>query len=67
MCSSNLQYEMDKLNFDWKISNERFEFIPGNIEVFIKQHPDIIIEYIGDPMYVPPSANPNYKPTDVRA
>ncbi|NLK36900.1 MAG: hypothetical protein GX299_02305 [Epulopiscium sp.] len=63
-----IQYQMDKLNFEWKISNGNFEFIPGNIEVSIAQQPDIIIEYIGSPIYVPPSADPNNTATiDVRA
>ena len=29
-----IQYEMDKLNFDWKINKTGFEFIPGSIEFF---------------------------------
>jgi len=40
------------------------EFVPGNIEVIIKEYPRIEITYIGDPIYVPPSADPNYKPID---
>ena len=28
----------------------------------ITQQPDVKIEYVGDPIYVPPSANPNYTP-----
>lgn len=62
-----INYEMDKLNFDLKIANGNFEFIPGNIEMSITQYPDIIIEYVGGPLYVPPSADPNYEPVDVRA
>lgn len=61
-----INYEMDKLNFDLKVANGNFEFIPGNIEMSITQHPDILIEYIGGPIYVPPSADPNYEPIDVR-
>jgi len=30
------------------------------------QH-QVIIKYIGGPLYVPPSADPNYKPVDVNA
>ena len=60
-----IQYEMDKLNFDWKINKTGFEFIPGSIEFSITQQPDVLIEYVGDPLYVPPSANPNY--IDVKA
>lgn len=62
-----INYEMDKLNFDLKVANGNFEFIPGNIEMSITQHPDVIIEYVGGPIYVPPSADPNYEPLDVRA
>ena len=62
-----INYEMDKLNFDLKVANGNFEFIPGNIEVSITQQPDVLIEYIGGPIYVPPSADPNYEPIDVRA
>lgn len=62
-----INYEMDKLNFDLKVANGNFEFIPGNIEVSITQHPDVLIEYVGGPLYVPPSADPNYEPLDVRA
>lgn len=62
-----INYEMDKLNFDLKIANGNFEFIPGDIEMSITQHPDVLIEYIGGPIYVPPSADPNYEPIDVRA
>lgn len=56
----SIQYEMDKLNFEFKLANGDFEFIPGNIEVSITQYPDVQIEYIGKPLYVPPSAAPDY-------
>ena len=62
-----IDYQMDKLNFDWKIMKGEFEFIPGDIEMVITQRPDVIIEYIGDPIYVPASADPNYEPIDIRA
>ena len=62
-----INYEMDKLNFDLKLANGNFEFIPGNIEMSITQRPEVRIEYVGGPIYVPPSADPNYEPIDVRA
>jgi hypothetical protein len=63
-----IEYEMDKLNFDWQTNNENFHFTPANIEFTIQQHPQVIIEYVGSPIYVPPSANPNYEPVvDTRA
>ena len=63
----NIRYEMDKLNFDWRMNEGQFEFIPGDIEFSVTQKPDVIIKYIGSPLYVPPSADPNYEPVDVKA
>ena len=61
----NIRYEMDKLNFDWKMGEGSFEFTPGDIEFTVTQRPDVVIKYIGGPIYVPPSADPNYEPVDV--
>lgn len=54
--SLSIRYEMDKLNFDMKIDKGDVKFIPGTIELSISQYPDVMIEYMGDPIYVPPSA-----------
>mgnify|MGYP003311655983 CR=1 FL=1 len=62
-----IDYQLDKLNFDWKTQQGSFEFIPGDIEIMVSQRPEVRIEYIGDPLYVPPSADPNYEPIDVKA
>jgi hypothetical protein len=62
-----IRYEMDKLNFDWRVGAGDFNFVPGDIEVSVTQQPDIIIKYIGGPLYVPPSAAPDYEPVDVQA
>jgi len=50
----SIRYAMDKLNFDWRMDNGNVEFIPGNIEFTVTQQPDVIIKYIGEPVYVPP-------------
>lgn len=63
----NIRYEMDKLNFDWRMSEGQFEFTPGDIEISVTQKPDVIVKYIGSPIYVPPSSDPNYEPVDVKA
>lgn len=62
-----IRYEMDKLNFDWRVNRPQFEFTPGDIELSVTQKPDVIIKYVGGPLYVPPSADPNYEPVDVQA
>ena len=63
----NIRFEMDKLNFDWRVNQTQFKFIPGDIEISVKQQPDVIIKYIGGPLYVPPSADPDHEPIDVQA
>lgn len=50
-----IEYQMDKLNFDWKIDKGQVDFIPGDIEFVIDQYPEVRIEYVGKPLYVPPS------------
>jgi hypothetical protein len=58
----NIEYEMDDLDFNWQINQGNFKFIPASIEFTIAERPHVVIEYVGDPIYVPPSANPNYEP-----
>lgn len=50
-----IQYQMDKLNFDWKVDQGSVEFIPGDVSISITEFPDVLIEYVGGPFYVPPS------------
>ena len=63
----SIRYEMDKLNFDWRMNQMSFTFIPGDIEFTMTQRPDVIIKYVGGPVYVPPSSDPDYEPVDVQA
>lgn len=63
----SIRYEMDKLNFDWRMEQMSFTFVPGDIEFTVTQQPDVIIKYVGGPLYVPPSSDPNYEPIDVNA
>lgn len=61
----SIKYETDKLNFDFKQNKQPLEFIPGDIELIVTERPRVIINYIGGPLYVPPSADPNYVDTEV--
>ena len=56
-----IRFEMDKLNFDWRMNQASFEFTPGDIQISVTQQPDVQIKYVGGPLYVPPSADPNYE------
>lgn len=59
----NIEYQMGTQEFDWDVKPQLpMEFIPGSVELIVRDRPRVEIEYIGDPIYVPPSANPNYKP-----
>lgn len=57
-----IKYNMDKLKMNVKNNDRPMKFVPGDIEFEITQKPDVIINYVGDPIYVPPSADPNYEP-----
>lgn len=65
----SMEYQMDRLSFDLKVNNGNVEYIPGSVELVITQFADINIEYIGDPIYVPPSAGERFlgKELDVTA
>jgi hypothetical protein len=65
----SVTYAASDTSFDWEaMAAPNFEFIPGSIEFLIKEMPRLDIEYLGEPIYFPLSANPNYEPVvDVRA
>jgi len=64
----NVQYEMDKVNFNFKMADSKVEFTPADLEFTIEQRPEVVVKYIGGPIYVPPSSDPNYEPeVDVKA
>lgn len=59
----NIEYQMGDQDIDWDVLPRLpMRFIPGSVELIIRDRPRVEIEYVGDPIYVPPSANPNYKP-----
>lgn len=60
----SMNFTMDELSFDWNIERPQIQFIPGSIEFIINEYPSVEINYIGTPIFVPPSANPNYKEID---
>lgn len=63
----NIQYTTDELNIDWQSQRPQFEFVPPTIELSLKERPQVIIEYLGGPIYVPASSDPNYTPLDTEA
>lgn len=63
----SMNFQMDKLDFDWNIERPQIKFIPGSIEFIIKEYPRLEINYKGTPIFVPPSANPNNREIDTFA
>lgn len=60
----SMSFTMDELDFDWNVERPQINFIPGSVEFIISEYPNVEINYIGTPIFVPPSANPNYKEID---
>lgn len=59
----NINYEVGDVAIDWENAQMMpYEFTPGRVELSIAQMPRVEIEYLGGPIYVPPSADPNYEP-----
>ncbi len=59
----SIDYQMGSQEFDWDVNTSvPMEFIPGSVELIVRDRPRVEIEYIGEPLYVPPSSNPNYEP-----
>ncbi|MFI3253286.1 MAG: DUF6470 family protein [Eubacteriales bacterium] len=56
----DIQFQPDELQFDWDITEQELKFTPGSIELEMTQRPDVIVRYVGGPMYVPKSSDPNY-------
>lgn len=43
-----------------KPNNLDTSFMPPDLEIKIVEHPKVIIKYVGGPIYIPKSADPNY-------
>ncbi len=52
----NMSFEPSNVSIDWNIEENAFNFIPGSVRMKITQMSSVNIEYIGGPLYFPPSA-----------
>lgn len=50
----DMEYTPVKQNFDWQIAKNIMEFVPGKFDIQVKRYPEVKIEYLGEPNYVPP-------------
>jgi hypothetical protein len=65
-------FESMLINFDMSqlsgglpsADNENTSFLPPDLEIKVVERPKVIIKYVGGPLYIPRSADPNYVPPD---
>ena len=56
----DIDYHVGSLNFDWLEMRNVMNFVPGSVRMTILQYPRVDVEYVGGPIYIPPSADPDY-------
>lgn len=62
----SISYQADEMDFDWDIaSSPSFEFVPGSVEFQVKTQARVDIEYVGRPIYCPPSADPLFEESEL--
>jgi hypothetical protein len=60
----NTDYQKGDLSYDWQIMRNVMNYVPGSIRMTILQYPSVEIEYLGGPVYIPRSADPDYVETE---
>ena len=55
-----MNYQAGKLTNDWEIMRNIMNYVPGSVRMNILEQPKVHIEYVGRPMYIPPSADPDF-------
>ena len=55
-----MDYHQGELKNEWQIMRDILNYVPGSVRMTILQRPRVDIEYLGSPMYIPPSADPEY-------
>ena len=53
-------YSPGDVSYDWQIMRNVMNYVPGSVRMTILQQPKVDIEYVGGPVYIPPSADPDY-------
>lgn len=57
----DVKYKPGDVNYDWQIRDTAFSYEPGSVRMKIVEYAHVDIEYLGGPMYVPPSADPDFQ------
>lgn len=57
----SIDYTPAQVEFKPQVQEPPAAYVPGELRVDVEQYPKVDIEYMGEPMYVPPSANPAHE------
>ncbi len=57
----DINYRPGDVNYDWQIKGTDYNYRAGSVHMKIVEYAHVDIEYLGGPMYVPPSADPEYE------
>lgn len=58
----NLDYKPANVDINWQELDRSMTYIAGSVKFNVVQRASVDIEYVGGPIYAPPSADPNYEP-----
>lgn len=56
----DVKYKPGDVSLDWQIKDTAYNYQPGSVRMKIVEYAHVDIEYLGGPMYVPPSADPDF-------
>ncbi len=60
--SLDIEVMPGEINYDWQTEGNVLNYVPGSVRLKMLQYPSVNIQYMGGPMYIPKSADPNYQP-----
>lgn len=55
-----VDFQPGEMSANWDVGKARLDFVPGSFKLNFTEFASINIQYIGGPLYVPPSADPNF-------
>ena len=64
--SMQINFDLSQLpNALSSADNINMSFLPPDFEIEVVERPKVIIKYVGGPIYIPRSADPNYEPAEI--
>lgn len=54
------EYTPETIDFNWVRDEKIMKGTPGTVDFVVTQYPEVLIDYLGGPIYCPASSDPNY-------